>query len=83
MDTYQEGKALYASCVGCHGSKGEKKALGKSAVIEGWSSQEVVTALHGYKDGSYGGAMKALMKGQVTKLSEADIKALADYISTL
>jgi cytochrome c553 len=37
-----------------------------------------ITAI--YKDGSYGGAMKGLMKGQVAKLSDADIKALADYM---
>ena len=28
----------------------------------------------------HGGPMKAIMKGQVAKLSDADIKALADYM---
>lgn len=76
-------KALYAKCSGCHGANGEKKALGKSAVIKGWEVQKTIDALNGYKNGSYGGAMKSLMKGQVTKLSADETKAIAEYISTL
>lgn len=77
------GKALYAKCSGCHGANGEKKALGKSVAIQAWDAQKTIDALNGYKDGSYGGAMKALMKGQVDKLSDDEIKAIADYISGL
>ncbi len=73
--------ANYAACAGCHGQKGEKKALGKSAAITGWSVDKTVAALKGYKDGSYGGPMKGVMKGQVVRLSDADIKALAEQIS--
>ncbi len=73
--------ASYASCIGCHGAKGEKKALGKSAVIQGWSVEKTVAALKGYKDGSYGGPMKGVMKGQVMRLSDADIQDLAEQIS--
>ena len=73
--------ANYAACAGCHGQKGEKKALGKSEVITGWAADKTVAALKGYKDGSYGGAMKGVMKGQVARLSDADIQALADQIS--
>ena len=74
---------LFASCVGCHGAHAEKHALGKSQVIKGWSTDKVETALKGYKDGSYGASMKAVMKGQASKLSDADIKALAEHISKL
>ena len=76
-------KALYASCTGCHGVNGEKKALGKSAVIQGWDAQKTIDALNGYKDGSYGGAMKGMMKGQAAKMNEAETKAIANYISNL
>ena len=44
------------------------------------TKSEIVAALNGYKDGSYGGPMKGLMKGQVAKLSAADIQAIADKI---
>jgi len=78
-----DGAKLFVACAGCHGANGEKKALGKSKVITGWEASKVVTALKGYKDGTYGGAMKAVMKGQASKLSDAEIDALAKYISTL
>ena len=69
-----------ASCKGCHGADFEKKAMGKSKVVKDMSSTDIVTALKGYKDGSYGGAMKGMMKGQVASLSDADIEAIASEI---
>ena len=70
----------YAKCAGCHGANGEKAALGKSKIIKDMSKAEIVAALKGYKDGSYGGPMKGLMKGQVTPLSDADFQAIANQI---
>ena len=69
-----------AACVGCHGTKFEKHALGKSKVVKDMSKEEIVKALKGYKDGSYGGPMKGTMKPYVASLSDADIAALADAI---
>jgi cytochrome c553 len=70
----------YQKCAGCHGVNGEKKALNKSKVISEMSKADIVASLNGYKDGSYGGAMKGLMKGQVASLSDADINAIAEKI---
>ena len=78
-----DGKTLFATCGGCHGQKGEKKALGTSQVIGGWDVAKTEEALKGYKAGTYGGAMKGVMQGQAAKLDDAKIKALAEYISTL
>ena len=77
-----KGKGLYLKCAGCHGQNGQTPALGKSQVIKGWDQAKVVTALKGYKDGSYGGVMKGVMKGQVTNLSDEDMNALGAYISS-
>lgn len=74
---------LYNSCKGCHGMKGEKVAMRKSKVISSMKSEDIVTALSGYKDGTYGGVLKAMMKGQAMRLTAKDIKALAEYIPTL
>ena len=74
---------LFMACAACHGSHAEKSALNKSQVIQGWSVTKIEKALQGYKDGSYGGAMKGIMKGQASKLNDAEIKALAEYISKL
>ena len=76
-----DGAALYKKCVSCHGAAGEKRALNKSKVINEMSREELITAMKGYKDGSYGGAMKALMKGQVASYSEDDINTIAEFIA--
>jgi len=77
------GAQIYMKCAGCHGQSAEKSALGKSQVIKGWESSKVTTALNGYKAGTYGGGMKDLMKGQVTGLTDNDIKLVSEYISKL
>lgn len=81
--TATDGASLYNKCGACHGKSGEKKALGKSAVIKGWEATKTIEALKGYKAGTYGGAMKGLMKGQVKALDDAQIEALAKYIQAL
>ncbi len=79
-----DGAALYKKCAGCHGAKGEKKALGKSAVIQGWDVAKIEEALKGYKAGTRNvHGMGGLMKGQVASMSDADIKAVAEYIHGL
>ncbi len=76
-----DGAALYKKCAGCHGMHGEKKALGKSAVIKDMSKADILAALKGYKAGTRNvHGMGMLMKGQVASLSEEDMKAIADYI---
>lgn len=67
-----------ASCTGCHGANFEKKAMGKSKVVKDMTADEISKALHGYKDGSYGGPMKGIMKGQANTMSDDDIKAFAE-----
>lgn len=63
------------ACKGCHGANFEKKALGKSKIVSEMTKQEVSDALVGYKNGTYGRAMKGLMKGQVAKYSEDELRA--------
>ncbi|MGB5964729.1 MAG: c-type cytochrome [Sulfurimonadaceae bacterium] len=83
-ETAISGHAVFArKCASCHGKNGEKSALNKSQIITGWDTQKTVSALKGYQDGSYGGSMKAIMKGQVSALSDAQIEAVSEYISTL
>ncbi|OHD97179.1 MAG: hypothetical protein A3E21_03090 [Sulfurimonas sp. RIFCSPHIGHO2_12_FULL_36_9] len=77
------GAALYQVCAGCHGTDASKAALGKSQIIKGWDAKKIAGALHGYKAGTYGGAMKSVMAGQVSKLSDEDIKILSEHISKL
>ena len=74
------GAASTAACAGCHGQHFEKAAMGKSKIVKDMSEADILVALKGYKNGTYGGAMKGLMKGQVASLSDADMKAMAASI---
>jgi len=69
-----------AKCQGCHGSNFEKSALGKSKIVKDFSKKEIISALKGYKDGSYGGQMAEVMKSQVLLLNDDAIKAIANEI---
>ena len=71
----------YDKCVTCHGSNGETAAMGKSKIIKDMTKADFIASMKGYKDGSYGGPMKGLMKGQVMALSDADIEAMANQIA--
>ena len=77
-----DGKALFTKCAGCHGTDGAKTALGNKA-LKGLSADTIAKALAGYKAKTFGGAKKGMMGAQASHLSEADIKVLASYISTL
>jgi len=72
---------LYTKCVACHGAAGEKSALNKSLIIKDMSKADFVSAMKGYKDGSYGKDQKALMKAQVAPLSDAQIEEIASFIA--
>lgn len=72
---------LYTKCVACHGAEGEKAALGKSMIIKDMPKADFVSAMKGYKDGSYGKDQKALMKAQVNALSNTQIEEIASFIT--
>jgi cytochrome c553 len=78
-----DGATIFKTCAGCHGANAEKSALGKSQIIKGWDKEKIVGALKGYKTGTYGGAMKGVMKGQVARLDDTKIDAVSTYISSL
>jgi cytochrome c-type protein NapB len=68
------------ACAGCHGANFEKHAMGKSKIVKDMTHAEIETALLGYKHGTYGGPMKGIMKGQVARYSDADLKAVAQTL---
>ncbi len=69
------------ACAACHGKDFEKSAMGQSKIVKDMSKADIEKALKGYKDGSYGhSAMKGVMAGQAKKLSDEDIKAIAQKV---
>ncbi len=75
-------KALAKGCAACHGVKFEKKALGKSKIVNMMSEAEIEKELMDFKNGN-GTNKNPVMTAQAKKLSDEDIKALAKYIPTL
>ncbi len=73
-------KALVKGCAACHGVKFEKKALGKSKIVNMMSAAEIEKDLMDFKSGAN---KDPIMSAQAKKLSDEDIKALAKYIPTL
>lgn len=82
VDTIKKSSmpTAFASCVACHGKTGEKKALNKSKILADMSKKEIIAALNGYINNTYGGSMKAIMTSQAKKLSKEEIEDIAAYI---
>jgi len=78
-----DAEAMFKVCASCHGPKGEKEALGKSQAITGWDKDRTIRALNGYKNETYGGIMKGIMKQYIQTKTKEEIEALADFISKL
>ncbi|AHJ12223.1 c-type cytochrome [Sulfurospirillum multivorans] len=76
-----QANPLYTKCVACHGAAGEKAALNKSLIIKEMSKADFISAMKGYKDGSYGKDQKALMKAQVAALNDTQIEEIASFIT--
>lgn len=71
------------SCFGCHGKSFEKKALGKSLVVADMNTTAISIAMIGYKEKTYGGKMKSIMYGQVSKYTNEELNASAESILKL
>jgi len=69
--------ASIAVCAGCHGQNFELAAMGKSKIVKDMSLKDIVTALKGYKAGTYGDALKGMMMVQVKDVKDADLEAMA------
>lgn len=75
---------IFEKCGICHGDKGQKKSLGVSKKIAGMSAKDIVKVLKEYQAGtrdSYGKGL--MMQGQATKLSDAQMNAVAILIESL
>ena len=75
----EEGKAKYMTCMGCHGVNAEG---GIGPKLAGQASAEIVEKLTAYRNKEQRGAQSAMMWGIAAGLSDADIQALAEYLST-
>lgn len=72
-------------CSNCHGLKGEKSAMGKSAPINGMPSAKIEKALYEYSTGSRAAfpIVKTIKKTFVEANSKEQVHELAEYIHKL
>lgn len=70
-------------CTGCHGAKFEIKALSKSKVVSEMGEIEIAEVLKAYKNGTYGGAYKIMMRAQVVKYDDKALEDMAKEIKSL
>lgn len=75
--------ANLSKCTGCHGAKFEIKALSKSKDVSKMSEIEIAEVLKAYKNGTYGGAYKVMMRAQVVKYDDKALEAMAKEIKSL
>ena len=81
----EAGKEKFNStCVACHGSNGERKALGISQVIAEIGDAGVIEGLlKNIRDNGKESGKNMAMVNTVSGLSDEDIANLSAYISTL
>ena len=77
-------RELYAKkCAACHGYNARKSALGESRHLAELSKEQILLAINGYRDRSYGGEKKELMYSQLKALNDKQIASLITYIKAL
>ena len=79
VDDFAKAQAkttFQAVCSQCHGFDGSNGLKGKSP-------EYILMALSGYKNKIFGGPKKAIMQEKASRLSDEQIKALAEYIGEL
>jgi cytochrome c len=77
------GSDLYMSkgCIGCHGAAGMAPMAPIYPKIGNQNKQYIINQLKDFKNGSRNNGMAAMMTGFVATMTEAEIEALADYLS--
>lgn len=89
----EQGQALYrggnmatgvAACAGCHSPNGSGNEPAGYPALGGQSADYVAQQLEAYRDGTRAaGANAAIMMDIASRLSDSEIKALANYVSGL
>ncbi len=68
------------NCIGCHGDNFEKPAMGMSQIVKDMTKEYIEATLFNYKYNSTNGKMDALMAWQTAKLTDDEIRAIAEAV---
>jgi len=80
-----DGASLYKTktCTACHGGDGKTPVMPTYPKIAGQNSAYTLQQMKDIKSGARSNGMTAAMKGVMHLVSDAEMKALADYIATM
>ena len=80
-----DGAKLYTekTCNACHGPKGDKPLMPNYPKIAGQNAAYAEQQMKDIKSGARANGQSAAMKGVMHLVNDAEIKALADYLSKL
>jgi cytochrome c553 len=78
-----DGGALYAAkgCAACHGPKGHKTLTPTYPKVGGQAKDYLVAQMKDIKSGSRSNGQSAVMIGIISQVSEAEMGAIADWLS--
>jgi len=91
-DLVAQGEKLYrggnsasgaSACLGCHGPSGAGNPAAKFPSLSGQHATYVANQLKSFKDGARSNDPNKMMQTVAAKLSDAEIKAVADYVQGL
>jgi cytochrome c len=80
-----DGAKLYAekTCVACHGKDGKKTLTPLYPKVAGQNAAYAEQQMKDIKSGARANGQSAAMKGVMHLVSDAEIKALAEYLASL
>jgi len=80
-----DGAALYKTktCTACHGKDGKTPLLPTYPKVAGQNAGYVLQQMKDIKSGARSNGQSSAMKGVMHLVSDAEMKALADYIASL
>ena len=79
-----EGQALYQAkgCAACHGADGKTTVMPVYPKLAGQSATYLVNQMLDIKSGKRSNGQTAVMKGIIAGVSEAEIKAIAEWLAS-
>ena len=83
-----DGKALYENpakggCVACHGKDAKTTLMPQYPKLAGQNAAYMIQQFNDIKSGARSNGMSAAMKGITHMMTEEEVKAVAEYLSTL
>lgn len=80
-----DGKALYAAkgCGGCHGPDAKSPIMPVYPKLASQSKEYAAQQMKDFKSGSRSNSQAAIMKALMAPLSDEEIDAVAEYLSSL